>query len=71
MKHSVENTNDYWFIVEPYVHIKLASKKALLYNTLDNSFIEVNDYEIIKLLEELLQEENFGVILLENKKNSK
>lgn len=68
MRHSVENTNDYWFIVEPYVHIKLASKKALLYNTLDNSSIEVDDYEIIQLLEELLQEENFGVILLESKK---
>lgn len=63
----MNNTKKYWFIIEPYVYINIANKRVLLYNTLDGTIIESERVEIVALLKEVLQEENCGVLLLDNK----
>lgn len=55
---------DYWFTIEPYVYIGLTNQRILLYNTLDGETIESDQVEIIELLQETLQKENYGVVLL-------
>lgn len=62
----MERTNDYWFMIEPYVHINIANGYMLLYNTLDKETIISNNEKVINLLEELLQDENCGVTILKN-----
>lgn len=57
---------DYWFTIEPYVHVALTNQNTLLYNTLDKVTIESDKVEIIELLREMLQKENCGVVLLKN-----
>lgn len=59
-----KETTNYWFKIEPYVHISIVNSNVLLYNTFDGSFIESKDIEIVKLLKETLLKENCGVILL-------
>lgn len=59
-----KETTNYWFKIEPYVHISIVNSNVLLYNTFDGSFIESKDIEIVKLLKETLLKENFGVVLL-------
>lgn len=65
-----ESINDFWFTIEPYVLVGFSDKEVLLYNTLDKNYIESNDLEIIKLLEDTLQKENCGVLFLPYKKYS-
>lgn len=62
----MERTSDYWFMIEPYVHINIANGYMLLYNTLDKETIISNNEKVINLLEELLQDENCGVTILKN-----
>ena len=52
----MERTSDYWFMIEPYVHINIANGYMLLYNTLDKETIISNNEKVINLLEELLQD---------------
>lgn len=59
-----KETTNYWFKIEPYVHISIVNSNVLLYNTFDGSFIESKDIEIVKLLKEMLLKENCGVVLL-------
>jgi len=59
---------DYWFTIEPYVYIGFTNKYALLYNTLDRVTIDSDKPEVIELLQEVLQKENYGVILLPAKR---
>lgn len=59
-----KETTNYWFKIEPYVHISIVNSNVLLYNTFDGSFIESKDFEIVKLLKETLLKENCGVVLL-------
>jgi pseudo-rSAM protein len=59
-----EKATDYWFIIEPYVFIGLTNQYTLLYNTLDKIIIESDKIEVINLLRELIQKDNYGVILL-------
>ena len=59
-----KETTNYWFKIEPYVHISIVNSNVLLYNTFDGSFIESKDIEIVKLLKERLLKENCGVVLL-------
>jgi pseudo-rSAM protein len=59
---------DYWFTIEPYVFIGLTDKCVLLYNTLDGVTLESDQKEVRKLLREMLQEENCGVVLLTNER---
>lgn len=59
-----KETTNYWFKIEPYVHISIVNSNVLLYNTFDGSFIESKDIEIVKLLKETLLKENRGVVLL-------
>ena len=59
-----KDTTNYWFKIEPYVHISIVNSNVLLYNTFDGSFIESKDIEIVKLLKETLLKENCGVVLL-------
>lgn len=61
---SKNSLTDYWFKIEPYVHISIANNSALLYNTLDGIFIEICNSNVVELLEEILQKENCGVVLL-------
>lgn len=60
----MNNTVNYWFTIEPYVFVNVTKQGALLYNTLDKAIVESDKIEIIKLLMELMQENNCGVILL-------
>ena len=62
----MERTSDYWFMIEPYMHINIANGYMLLYNTLDKETIISNNEKVINLLEELLQDENCGVTILKN-----
>ena len=59
-----KETTNYWFKIEPYVHISIVNSNVLLYNTFDGSFIESKDIEIVKLLKETRLKENCGVVLL-------
>lgn len=59
-----KETTNYWFKIEPYVHISIVNSNVLLYNTFDGSFIESKDIGIVKLLKETLLKENCGVVLL-------
>lgn len=63
-----KETTNYWFKIEPYVHISIVNSNVLLYNTFDGSFIESKDIEIVKLLKETLLKENCGVVLLTAKR---
>lgn len=55
---------NYWFKIEPYVHVSMTDNCVLLYNTLDGVFIETDKIEVVKLLKETLQKESCGVVLL-------
>ncbi|MDL2265267.1 TIGR04150 pseudo-rSAM protein [Parabacteroides sp. OttesenSCG-928-G07] len=59
---------DYWFAIEPYVFVGITSKFVLLYNTLDGVTIESDKSGVIELLQETLQKENCGVVLLTNER---
>lgn len=65
---SMKTTTDYWFVTEPYVYINIVDKSTLLYNTLDGVIIESDKAEVIALLQEVLLEENCGVMLLKNER---
>lgn len=66
---TLKNTEkDYWFVIEPYVLVRVTDQNALLYNTLDNSTIESDNSEVIELLQRVLKREDCGVILLESKR---
>ena len=60
---------DYWFTIEPYVYVGLTNQCVLLYNTLDGETIESDQVEVIELLKETLQKENYGVVLLTEKRH--
>lgn len=67
-----ENKTNYWFKIEPYVHVGLSDDCALLYNTLDQVTIESHKAEVVELLRESLQKVNCGVIFLSaNRYNNK
>lgn len=55
---------NYWFLLEPYVYVRLTKGLALLYNTLDGVYVETRCEEIISLLRDILDKENCGVTLL-------
>lgn len=59
---------DYWFKIEPYVHVSMTDNSVLLYNTLDGVSIDTDKVEVIELLRETLQKENCGVVLLTSKR---
>lgn len=56
--------NKYWLTIEPYVYIGLTNTNVLLYNTLDGETIRSENINIIKLLQEILKEDNGGIVLL-------
>lgn len=60
---------DYWFTIEPYVYVGLTNQCVLLYNTLDGETIESDQVEVIELLKETLQKENYRVVLLTEKRH--
>lgn len=60
--------NKYWLTIEPYVYIGLTKTNLLLYNTLDGETIRTNNIKIIKLLQEILREDNGGIVLLPHEK---
>ncbi len=64
----MKTVTNYWFTIEPYVFVGITSQRALLYNTLDGVIIESDKIEVIGLLQETLQVENCGVILLTNER---
>lgn len=61
----MENTNKYWFTIEPYVYINQVKQRVLLYNTLDGVTIESEEADVVTLIREVLRKENVGVVELE------
>lgn len=59
---------DYWFTIEPYVHVNVETRFAILYNTLDGKILESNSEGVIELIQETLKEGNCGVAFLPNEK---
>lgn len=59
--------NNFWFTIEPYVYIGLNQYAVLLFNTLDNQYIETDSTIILNLIKELLRRENNGVIMIKAK----
>jgi pseudo-rSAM protein len=55
---------DYWFTIESYVYVSIVNNRILLYNTLDGVSIESDKTEVIELLRETIQKDNYGVVLL-------
>lgn len=55
---------NYWFTIEPYVYTFIRNNKLLLLNTLDNSFIEEENLEVIELVRRTQNEKNLSVSLL-------
>lgn len=55
---------NYWFVIEPYVYISVTKKEVLLYNTLDGVTLESEKVEVVKLMHEVIEKENFGVVFL-------
>ena len=64
MKSTNEN-NPYWLFIEPYVYTALFQNNALLYNTLDGNSMEITNSKIIKLLQDVYDKANHGVIKIE------
>lgn len=58
--------SDYWFVIEPYVHIKITTNAILLYNTLDGQFVLSSKQKVISLMERYLSPANAGVIIVES-----
>jgi pseudo-rSAM protein len=61
---SKKNLADYWFKIEPYVHVNITNGCVLLYNTLDGVSIVSYEAKVIELLKEILQKDNCGVVFL-------
>jgi pseudo-rSAM protein len=61
---TAKKATDYWFKIEPYVHVSIKNNCILLYNTLDGVFIESDKIQVIELLKETLQEDTCGVVLV-------
>jgi len=63
----MENINQFWLIIHPHVYVsRVGLLDALLYNSQNGYYIEVNNQEIISLIDQLHEEKNLGSILLEN-----
>jgi pseudo-rSAM protein len=67
----IDLNKNYWFFLEPYVYCRVENDTVLLFNTLDSSFAEENNPDIIMLINNLLLKENNGVILLDKNQFSK
>ncbi len=65
---SQKPTTDYWFLIEPYVFISVTKEYVLLYNTLDGVSLESDKVEVNQLLRETVQEDNCGVVFLNNER---
>lgn len=61
---SEKKVTDYWFKIEPYVHISITDNCVLFYNTLDGVYIESDKIKAIELIKKTLHKTNYGVILL-------
>ena len=46
----IDTEKEYWFAFEPYIHITLKEKAALLYNTLDGEYIKATDEDELKFI---------------------
>lgn len=57
----IDTEKEYWFAFEPYIHITLKEKAALLYNTLDGEYIKATDEDELKFIAALLDKKNCGV----------
>ncbi len=56
---------NYWFGILPHVYYISKGDIALLYNTVNGESIKTNQKKVIKLLEEMHQKQNLGVVLLD------
>ena len=50
----IDTEKEYWFAFEPYIHITLKEKAALLYNTLDGEYIKVAGKDELDVIAALL-----------------
>lgn len=61
---SEKTTTNYWFKIEPYVHVSITNNHVLFYNTLDGVYVKSDKIVVIELINKVLQKINHGVILL-------
>lgn len=61
------NTIGYWFYLEPYVYVDFKREGILLYNTFDASSVIIHDKEVEKILIEIYNPKNCGVVYLSEK----
>lgn len=66
----VYSDKNYWLYIAPYVYWNIIKTKALLYNTVNGSSMEVTDSKNVELLVQMHKKENLGAILLKGKKYS-
>ncbi len=64
------DNNNWWFYLEPYVHITIKSGKMLLYNTLDATYIETSEPLLVELVSEIFDRQNLGIATVSNDKVS-
>jgi pseudo-rSAM protein len=62
----INPTKSYWLYIEPYVHIAVKNRNALLYNTLGGEILEYHQHEseIIRTLKSLQSPRNLRVIAI-------
>lgn len=56
------SNNKYWFYIEPYVFVSIGINGVLYYNTLDDSFLQFTEPEVIDLTHRLLEPDALQVI---------
>lgn len=66
--YSNDYSDDYWFFIDTYVHIKIKNDSLLLYNSLTGKALQyVKEDEILKLVKRMLLPKNQQVALLTQK----
>jgi pseudo-rSAM protein len=63
----VDSEKKYLLTIEPYVFTTFVTDSTLLYNTLDNAFIETSDSEISALIRKVYENESCGFASLDGK----
>ena len=58
---------NYWLVIAPYVYCCIKGKKALLYNTKNWEYLEVENENVIGLLRQLHKRDNLGAVFCEGK----
>ncbi len=63
----LELDKNYWLYIKPVVYCFYKGKQAVLYNTVNGEYIEIDSEPIIQLLQQLHEKQNLGVICCSGK----